>query len=71
MLRKPVPCTPEFGSKKGKHVRVYRHSTLTYPDGKGGKIVSDVSDRSGYATASHPHGSTPGRRRRRPGRRPG
>ena len=47
-LRKPVKCTPEFGSKKGKKIRVYKRGELVYPDGEGGTITADVSDRTGY-----------------------
>ncbi len=50
VMRKPVKCTPEFGSKKGKTVRVYRHARLTYPDGEGGTLHADITDRSGWAS---------------------
>ncbi len=46
--RMPVTCTPEFGSKKGKKIRVYRHVKLRYPDGSGGTNVADVTDRAGW-----------------------
>ena len=48
VMRKPVRCTPEFGTKKGKKVRVYRHATITYPDGEGGTIRTDITDRAGW-----------------------
>jgi hypothetical protein len=50
VLRKPVKCTPTFGTKKGKTVLVYRHARLTYPDGEGGTLHADISDRAGWAT---------------------
>lgn len=50
VLRKPVRCTPEFGSKEGRTVRVYRHATIWYPDGEGGTIRTNISDRAGWAT---------------------
>jgi len=50
VLRKPVRCTPEFGEKKGKTVRVYRHARITYPDGEGGTLRANISDRAGWAT---------------------
>ena len=49
-LRKPVKCTPEFGEKKGKTVRVYRHGKLVYPDGEGGTETANVSDRTGWGS---------------------
>jgi len=45
---KPILCVPDFGSKKGKVIRVYRHVRLLYPDGKGGRRWGDVSARAGY-----------------------
>lgn len=50
VMHKPVRCTPEFGTKEGKKVRVYRHATLTYPDGEGGTIRTDITDRAGWLT---------------------
>lgn len=50
VMKKPVKCTPKFGSKKGKRVRVYRHATLTYPDGAGGTTTTDITDRAGWAS---------------------
>jgi hypothetical protein len=48
VMRKPVKCTPTFGSKKGKKVRVYRHATIWYPDGEGGTIRTNITDRAGW-----------------------
>ena len=50
VMRKPVTCTPEFGSQEGKKVRVYRHATLWYPDGEGGTIRANITDRAGWAS---------------------
>lgn len=50
VLRKPVRCTPEFGTKEGRTVRVYRYATLWYPDGEGGTIRANVADRAGWAS---------------------
>lgn len=50
VMRKPVTCTPEFGSKEGKKVRVYRHATIWYPDGEGGTERANIADRAGWAT---------------------
>jgi len=47
---KPVKCTPEFGSKKGKDIYVYRHVKLIYPNGKGGRMTANVSATAGYLT---------------------
>ena len=55
VMRKPVRCTPEFGSKKGKKVRVYRHARLTYPDGEGGTLHADITDRAGWASCREAH----------------
>ena len=49
VMRKPVRCTPEFGSKEGKKVRVYRHATIWYPDGEGNTVRANISDRTGWA----------------------
>lgn len=54
-MRKPVTCTPEFGSKKGKKVRVYRHATLWYPDGEGNTIRANITDRAGWQTCKQAH----------------
>ena len=43
-------CTPDFGSKQGKQVYVYRKVKLIYPNGKGGRTRANVSDRAGRAT---------------------
>lgn len=55
VLRKPVRCTPEFGNKKGKTVLVYRHARLTYPDGEGGTLHADITDRAGWASCKQAH----------------
>lgn len=55
VMRKPVKCTPEFGTKKGKKVRVYRHATIWYPDGEGGTIRANITDRAGWATCKQAH----------------
>lgn len=49
-MRKPVRCTPEFGTKEGRTVRVYRHVRLDYPDGEGGTAHADITDRAGWAS---------------------
>jgi len=54
-MRKPVKCTPEFGTKEGKTVRVYRHAKIAYPDGEGGTLHADITDRAGWATCKEAH----------------
>lgn len=54
-MTKPVRCTPEFGSKKGRTIRVYRHATIVYPDFQGGTARADISDRAGWATCKQAH----------------
>jgi hypothetical protein len=49
VLRKPVRCTPQFGNKKGKKIRVYRRGTLTYPDPDGGEQKESLNGRTGWA----------------------
>ena len=43
VLTKPKKCTPEFGEKEGKKIRVYKRGKLTYPDGEGGTAKGNVS----------------------------
>ena len=47
-LRKPVRCTPTFGDKEGKRIRVYRRATLYYPNWNGKRLVANISDRAGW-----------------------
>lgn len=47
---KPVKCTPEFGTKQDKEVRVYRHVKLNLSNGKGGREVADVGYAAGFLT---------------------
>ncbi len=54
-MRKPVKCTPEFGNKKGKTVRVYRHAKLEYPDGQGNTETANITDRAGWASCKQAH----------------
>ena len=55
VLRKPVKCTPEFGSKEGEDVLVYRHARIVYPDGEGGTVRAGITDRAGWATCKQAH----------------
>jgi hypothetical protein len=48
VLRKPVKCTPAFGDKQGKRIRVYRRGTLYYPNWNGKRLVANISDRTGW-----------------------
>jgi len=48
VLRKPVRCTPAFGDKQGKRIRVYRRGTLYYPKWNGKRLVANISDRTGW-----------------------
>jgi len=48
VLRKPVRCTPAFGNKQGKKIRVYRRGTLYYPKWNGKRLVANISDRTGW-----------------------
>lgn len=42
--------------KTGEKIRVYKRGKLTYPDGRGGTEVADVSDRTGSATCKSKSG---------------
>ena len=59
VLRKPVKCHPAFGNKQGKTIRVYRHGTLYYPDlnNKGKRLVTNVSDRTGWGACKESYRS--------------
>lgn len=49
IMRKPVICHPQFGNKRGKSVRVYRHTILHYrEDGK--RKRANVTGTSGWQT---------------------
>jgi len=48
VLRKPVRCTPAFGNKEGKSIRVYRRGTLYYPDSDGSRKVANVDGIAGW-----------------------
>jgi len=48
VLRKPVLCTPAFGNKQGKKIRVYRFGTLYYPNWDGRRLKANISDRTGW-----------------------
>lgn len=43
VLRKPVLCTPAFGDKQGKKIRVYRFGTLYYPNWDGRRLKAGIS----------------------------
>lgn len=45
---KPIKCIPEFGNRKGKPIRIYRHVRMRYPNGKGGKTWGNVSATAGF-----------------------
>ncbi len=47
---KPIFCVPEFGSKKGKRIRVYRHARMLRPVSEGGRKWVDISAFTGYLT---------------------
>lgn len=44
---KPIKCIPEFGTRQGKEILVYRHVKLNYSNGKGGRAVGSVSFAAG------------------------
>lgn len=50
VARQPVRCTPEFGDRAGKTIRVYRYVKLIYPNGRGGQTRADVSHTAGWLT---------------------
>lgn len=48
VLSKPVKCTPSFGNKEGKSIRVYRRGTLYYPDSDGSRKRSNIDGIAGW-----------------------
>ncbi|MGB0120723.1 MAG: hypothetical protein WBP55_07210 [Solirubrobacterales bacterium] len=48
ILRKPVTCTPDFGNKEGKTIRVYRFGKLFYPDSDGSRLKANLGYRTGW-----------------------
>lgn len=47
---KPVLCTPEFGNRKGKLIRVYRKARMLRPVAEGGRKWVDISAYTGWGT---------------------
>ncbi len=47
---KPVTCVPDFGSRQGRTVRIYRHAKLLRPVREGGRKWTDISAYTGYLT---------------------
>ncbi|MBN8869485.1 MAG: hypothetical protein J0H66_06350 [Solirubrobacterales bacterium] len=47
---KPVKCVPEFGNRKGKTIRVYRHAKMLRPVPEGGRKWVDISGYTGRPT---------------------
>lgn len=45
---KPVSCVPEFGNRRGRTVRVYRHARMLRPVPEGGRKWVDISDYTGW-----------------------
>lgn len=48
VLRKPARCTPAFGNKEGKSIRVYTRGTLYYPDSDGSRKRANVDGIAGW-----------------------
>ena len=49
---KPKRCVPGFGPKEGKRIYVYRRAKLRYPNGKGGRMTADISDKTGWGSCN-------------------
>jgi hypothetical protein len=45
---KPAKCVPEFGNRKGKTIRVYRHAKMLRPVPEGGRKWVDISAYTGW-----------------------